>query len=166
MCSSCCRFFTVPSKRSNRRVSCRQRVLSAPSSSACLCPFHSNCAKVWRPPTNGFEHFGVRAHLKGEYLARPLSGRDANAPAAMGSRWRFVLYNPFCQRRRPEVAARGQRMPSARGALPGYATEISRQPRVPHRTAARRLLGASLRLEKRTSHKLFGRTHNDLFTSN
>ena len=84
----------------------------------------SKCARVWGPPTNGFEHFGVRAHWEGEYLARPLWRHVAHAPAAMGPRRRFVL-------------ARGRRMPGARGDLPVYAIEISRQPRVPHGTGAR-----------------------------
>ena len=43
-------------------------------------------ARVWEPPRNGLEHFGMRAHLRGEHLTLPLSGRVANAPAAMGSR--------------------------------------------------------------------------------
>ena len=47
------------------------------------------------PPTSGFEHFGVRVHLKGDHWTRPLSGWVANAQAAMGSRWRFVLFNPL-----------------------------------------------------------------------
>ena len=47
-------------------------------------------------PTNEcYEHIGVRARLKGEYRTRSLSGRVANAPGAMGSRWRFVLLNPL-----------------------------------------------------------------------
>ena len=37
----------------------------------------------------------MRAHLRGEHLTLPLSGRVALAPAAIGSRWRFVLYNPL-----------------------------------------------------------------------
>ena len=41
------------------------------------------------------------AHLKGEHLARSLSDRVANAPAAMGSHRRFVLYNPLSLRGMP-----------------------------------------------------------------
>ena len=36
-------------------------------------------ARVRRPPANGFKHFGVRAHMKGELWTLPLSGRVANA---------------------------------------------------------------------------------------
>ena len=41
--------------------------------------------------------------------------------------------------RTPQVTACGRRMLGARSASPGYATEISRQPRVPHRTASKAL---------------------------
>ena len=58
-------------------------------------PFSFKLCKSTGPPTNGFEHFGVRVHLKGEHRTRPLSGRFPNAPAAMASRWRFVLFNPL-----------------------------------------------------------------------
>ena len=56
-------------------------------------PFVHIFARVRGPPTIGFEHFGVRAHSEGEIWTLLLSGRVANARAAMGSRWRFVLYN-------------------------------------------------------------------------
>ena len=52
-------------------------------------------ARVRVPPTNGLEHLGVRAHSGCEHLSIPLSGRVANAPTAIGSRRRFVLYNPL-----------------------------------------------------------------------
>ena len=42
-----------------------------------------------------FIQTGCAPRLKGEYRTRFLSGRAANAPPAMGSRWRFVLFNPL-----------------------------------------------------------------------
>ena len=39
------------------------------------------------------KHFGVRAHLEVSMGLSPLSGPVANAPAAMGLRWRFFLHN-------------------------------------------------------------------------
>ena len=56
-------------------------------------------------------------------------------------------------------------MPCARGALPGYASEFTRQHSVPRRTAEGWTPGASLRVEKRTVHDLLSGTHNDLLTS-
>ena len=60
--------------------------------------------------SGAFEQFGVHVRLKGELWTLPLSGRVANAPAAMGSRWRFVLYNPLSLCGSAQVTARGRRM--------------------------------------------------------
>ena len=108
-------------------------------------PLSFKICKSTGAPMDGFEHFGVRA----------LSSRVANAPAAMGSRWRFVLFNP----------ARGRRMLGTRGTLPRHASESSRQQGVLHRKVAGRLLGALLRMEKRTLHEFFCGMHNDLLAS-
>ena len=58
-------------------------------------PFLSNFCKSQGATNERYEHFGVRAHLRGEHLTLPLSGRVADGPAAMGSRWRFVVHNPL-----------------------------------------------------------------------
>ena len=55
-----------------------------------LAPFVQIFARVRWLPTNGFKK-KKRARMKGELWALFLSNRVANAPAAMGSRWRFVL---------------------------------------------------------------------------
>ena len=125
---------------------------------ASVSSFLSNFARVQGPPTNGFEHFGVRVHLKGEHWTRPLSDRVANAPAAMGSRWRFVLFNPLSVCGVPRLQHVAD--------LPRHASESSRQQRVSHKKVAGRLLGAPLRRERRTLHELFCGMHNDLLTSN
>ena len=44
--------------------------------------------------------------------------------------------------------------------------ESSRQQGVPHGKTERRMLGAPLRVEKRTLYKLIGGMHNDLLASN
>ena len=54
-------------------------------------------------------------------------------------------------------------MPFARGALPRYTSEVPRQQGVPHRTAEGWILGAPLRVQKRTVHELSW-MHNDLLT--
>ena len=66
-------------------VRMRMRMRMKKMEEGCRCHGHGQ---------NGFEHFGVRARSKGEHSTRPCPGRVDNAPAAMGSRWRFVLYNP------------------------------------------------------------------------
>ena len=98
------------------------------------------------------------------HWTRPLSGRVANAPAAMGSRWRFVLFQPSHLVRNAQGTARGRRMPSSRGTLPR--SESSRQQGVSHGKVAGRPRGAPLRVEKRAFHELFGGMHSDLLTSN
>ena len=65
-----------------------------------------------------------------------------------------------------QATAHGRRMVGARGVLPGYTSEILRQPRAPHRTVAERILGAPLWMEKWTLHELLSWMHNDLLTSN
>ena len=94
-----------------------------------------------------------------------MSGRVANAPAAMGSRWRCVPFNPvnLCGMSRLQHVA--DEMPGSCGALPECTLRIPRESRVPHRTAERRLLGTSCWVEKRTVHELFCGVHDDLFTT-
>ena len=47
-------------------------------------------------------------------------------------------------------------MPGTRGTLPWHTSESSRQQGVPHGKTERRILGAPLRVEKRTLYKLIG----------
>ena len=68
--------------------------------------------------------------------------------------------------RSAQTTARGRRMPGTRGTLPGYASESSRQQRVPYREAERRILGAAFWIETRTPHERLGRMHDDLLAPN
>ena len=80
-----------------------------------------------KPTTNGFEHFVVRAHLKGELWTLPLSGRVVNEPAAMGSRWRFRSEQSSQLAWSAQVTARGPRMPgSCRGSALVHAWDLER----------------------------------------
>ena len=58
------------------------------SSSTEPSPFRSNFARVREPPTNGFEHFGVRARLKGELW---VSARGRRMPGSCGALVRDTL---------------------------------------------------------------------------
>ena len=73
----------------------------------------------------------------------------------MGSRMEIRRVQHSQLARNAQATARGRRMLGTRGALPEHASESSRQQGVPHRKVAGRLLGASLRMEKRTLHEFF-----------
>ena len=104
------------------------------------------------------------ARSKGELWTLSLSRRVENAPAAMGSRWRFVLYNPLSLCGSPGYSTWPTNVGPC-GAL-RHTLEISRESRVPHRAAEGRLLGTSLWKEKRTLHEIFCRVHDDLLPAN
>ena len=90
------------------------------------------------------------------------SGRVANAPAAMGSRWRFVLYNPVSLRGMPRLQQVAEEC-RAHVVLYSGTRLRSRENREYH---TEQVTGTSLWMEKMTVHELFRTVHDDLFTTN
>ena len=106
-------------------------------------PLSVNFARVWRPTTNGFEHFVVRAPSKGLSSRLDVVGPSRKRTSGDGLALAKCPLQPSQLVRIAQATARGRRMPGAGGAMSRDASESTKQQRVPYRKAEGRILGTS-----------------------